>query len=76
MNRNNVTRMLLTGALAFFVTVAASTPAAEQPKAVPPDKLQLTQEQLDNMYVQAVMLNRYGRYDDAEAVAIPRAVVE
>src|SRR2546425_122163 len=70
MNPNNLPRLI--AAIAVALTLSMSAPARAAEPATKPlgaDKLKLSQEQLDNMYLQSVMLLKYGRYEEAEALA-------
>lgn len=51
------------------IMFAASVFAAEMEKRATTAKSKMTQEEIDDMYLEAVMLHKLGRYDDAEAKA-------
>ena len=71
MNQNRCHRTLLVALTALCLSAVTPSHAADEKekKPAPPDSLHLTQEQMDNLYLQAVMLHKYGRYDEAEAIA-------
>lgn len=71
MNQHLFHRAVLVALTVLCCSAVTPSRAADEKdkKPAPPDSLHLTQEQLDNMYMQAVMLHKYGRYDEAEAIA-------
>ena len=69
MNEISHRSVALIMAMTLCLIANISSLAADETKPAAADKAPLTREQMDDLFAQAVAFHKYGRYDEAEAIA-------